>query len=112
MKATTALIFLHGSGGNGPELRSFLESAPIKDLGYQTFRHFLDNGISLGSGDVSKIDLFTPTATRNNYTPMDNEKMNIWFDRSRNFIELGVNDKEDINGAEKSVNKVNRFKFY
>ena len=40
----TAVLLLHGSGGTGMQLRTFLETAPINSLGQRTFREILDAG--------------------------------------------------------------------
>lgn len=41
----TIVLFLHGSGGTGMQLRTFLETAPISSLGQRTFREILDAGL-------------------------------------------------------------------
>ena len=94
----TLLIFLHGSGGNGPELRSFLDSAPLKEFGMKTFFNIASE---------KSIDYLCPTAIERPYSPAMGEQMNVWFDRSSNFIREGTNDAvEDLEGANTSVNQV------
>jgi predicted esterase len=93
----TALVFLHGSGSNGLELRSYLETLPLEQFGYKTFRDV---------ADMASITIFTPTSDVIPYTPMDGERMNVWFDRSSNFVSLGLNDSEDLNGSDRSIKTV------
>ena len=94
----TLLIFLHGSGGNGPELRSFLDSVPLKEFGMKTFFNIAAE---------KRIDYLCPTAIERPYSPAMGEQMNVWFDRSSNFIREGTNDAvEDLEGANTSVNQV------
>ena len=98
MKSKTLLIFLHGSGGNGPELRSFLDSVPLQQFGLKTFRHVATD---------KNIDYICPTAIERPYTPAMGEYMNVWFDRSSNFIRKGITDSlEDVLGAANSVTQV------
>ena len=98
MKSKTLLIFLHGSGGNGPELRSFLDSVPLEQFGLKTFRHVANE---------KNIDFICPTAIKLPYTPAMGEYMNVWFDRSSSFIRNGIADSlEDVQGAANSVNQV------
>jgi hypothetical protein len=42
--SSSALIFLHGSGSSGANIRTFLETAPLAVLNHQTFRSVLDAG--------------------------------------------------------------------
>ena len=95
---STVLLFLHGSGGNGFELRTFLECVPIEEFVGKTFRE---------TCDVSKIDIVTPTSDLRNYKPNMNIPTNVWFNRSSEFLQLGLNDSyEDIEGVDESINKI------
>jgi predicted esterase len=94
MSVKNALFFLHGSGGNGKELRSYLQQMPLRQFQLKSF------------GDVLKennFDLFTPTAKVRRYTPMGGEKMSVWFDRSSNFVSEGLNSSEDTEGMDNSL---------
>ena len=96
--ARTLLVFLHGSGGNGPELRTFLDSVPLEQFGFRTFRSIANE---------KNIEYVCPTANKRSYTPAMGEKMNVWFDRSENFHRRGIEDPvEDVVGANDSVNQV------
>ena len=85
----TCLIFLHGSGGNGDEIRSFLEFAPVSQFNFSTFKHMIDGSL---------IDLFTPTAPLNFYSPSQ-VPMNVWFDRSKYFALEGLETKEHLSST-------------
>lgn len=98
--AKVALLFLHGSGSSGMELRGFLESCRLPALNLRTFRQVLEQ---IG------VDLFTPTAPTRSYSPAGGEEMNVWFDRSRNFIQEGLNSKEDSLGTDKSLAFISNF---
>ena len=98
MLGKTAVFFLHGSGGTGPELRAYLESMPIEQFGFKTFRQVCD-----------KLDwsIFTPTSTVRPYTGSMNMKMNIWYDRSAYWQRLGFEDPfVDTEGLKASVSRV------
>jgi predicted esterase len=89
----TLLIFLHGSGSNGPELRTYLESIPLEDFQHRTFRALLDE---------NHIDLMTPTALERKYSPAGGESMNVWYDRTPNFLQEGLSSIEDIDSVTQS----------
>lgn len=96
--SNTVLVFLHGSGGDGVELRAFLECVPIEEFVGKTFRE---------ACDVSNIDLVTPTSELRNYKPNMNIPTRVWFNRSSEFHQLGVNDSyEDVDGINESINKI------
>ncbi|KAJ1418985.1 hypothetical protein B484DRAFT_400334, partial [Ochromonadaceae sp. CCMP2298] len=76
MLGKVALIFLHGSGSSGRDMRFYLESAPLPGFDYRTFRQVAD--------DLS-IDLITPTAETRPYTAMAGERCRVWFDRPLDF---------------------------
>eukprot|EP01038_Epipyxis_sp_PR26KG_P008998 gene8998-12138_t len=95
------LIFLHGSGGSGRDIRSFLEGVPIERFGYNSFT------TTLSERNIHHVDLLTPTADLVPYTPMGGGKANVWFDRSNDFIVKGLNDLEDTTGADRSLHKIN-----
>jgi Phospholipase/Carboxylesterase len=100
MKMTkTLLIFLHGSGGTGPELRTFLDTIPLEQFGMKTFYNVTKE---------KSIEYVCPTAVKRPYTPAMGESMNVWFDRGADFVRNGLNDKEDLPGANGSVNQVRR----
>lgn len=94
MNGKGVLIFLHGSGGNGSEVRSYLESLPLPKYGYNTFGDVLSSW---------NIDLYTPTAKERRYSACYGERMNVWFDRSENFQEEGLATAEDTAGIDQSI---------
>lgn len=94
MTGKSALFFLHGSGGDGKELRSFLQQMPLRQFQHKSF------------GDVLteyNFDLFTPTAKVRRYAPMGGEKMSVWFDRSPSFVSEALNSCEDTEGMDASL---------
>lgn len=93
----TALIFLHGSGSSGREIRSYLEALPVPKLDYKTFRQVMD---------TLDIDIYTPTAESRPYTPFGGEEANVWFDRSPNFLNEGLRTQEDVKGTDESLTKL------
>lgn len=93
----TVVVFLHGSGGNGTQLRTFLETVAINSLGERTFCEILDTG---------SISLVTPTSDIMPYTPLNGGMLNVWFDRSPQFLSRGMEDGEDLIGADRSIDKV------
>ena len=40
------------------------------------------------------------------YTPLGGETLNVWFDRSPQFLSRGMEDIEDLIGADRSIDKV------
>lgn len=93
----TAVLFLHGSGGSGPELKYFLDTFRIPQLNSKTFSTLAQE---------NNFDIITPSSVLRSYTPAGGEKMNVWYDRSANFIELGRKDREYITSVSDSVNQV------
>jgi len=97
-ESNTVLVFLHGSGGNGIELRTFLECVPIEEFVGKTFRE---------TCDASKIDIVAPTSDLRNYRPNMNMPTNVWYNRSLEFLQSGIHDNyEDIDGINESIDKI------
>eukprot|EP01041_Mallomonas_annulata_P009373 gene9373-19449_t len=93
-----ALIFLHGSGGSGIELRTFLDCVPLQKYEYKTFNHVSSS---------LNISYYTPTASERRYTAAFGMPMNVWFDRSSQWNRLGVLDPfEDIIGIDSSISQI------
>jgi predicted esterase len=97
MLGKVCLLFMHGSGSSGNEIRTYLESVSIPKLGFKTFRQ---------AADSFDIEIVTPTADLRPYTAMGGELMNVWFDRSPSFISNGLNEVEDTTGADRSISKI------
>jgi predicted esterase len=97
MARRNVIIFLHGSGGDGRELRAFLEAYRLPAFNMQTFRQVLDSW---------NTDLITPTSSLRPYTPAGGETMNVWFDRTANFQVEGLRSKEDTEGANRSLDSL------
>lgn len=95
------VVFLHGSGGSGFELSQFLNSLPVSSLNNKTFHEHLNSDSS-----SIRYDILTPTADARSYTPGFGELMNVWFDRSSNYAQLGRKDDEDDGGIHTSLSKV------
>jgi predicted esterase len=96
----TALIFLHGSGGSGIELRTYLESFRIEAFNYKTFRQITDE---------NNMDIYCPTSKSIEYLPAFGHPMNVWFNRSLNFTNLGLNDTyEDTVEIQESINRIKK----
>jgi predicted esterase len=89
-----ALLFLHGSGGDGREISTYLASLPLLNFQARTFRQILDD---------LDIDLYTPTAKERPYSPIGGDYMTVWFDRSPRFMIEGLNSPEDTSGIDESL---------
>ncbi len=94
MYGKCCLLILHGSGGNGGEIREFLDEYPIEHQNWQTF-HQLMNGIN--------CDIHSPSSKVIRYSPAGGERMNVWFDRSPRFQREGLDSEEDSDGATQSI---------
>ena len=93
------IIMLHGSGGSGTSLRSSLDYVPLTQLHkYQTFIKALND-----NNDNNKFEIITPTATLRPYTYHGGEYAHVWFDRSADFHETGLDDWEDVDGINQSL---------
>jgi len=90
------------------ELRSYLETAPIPQLGHNSFRHCLESGFSIHGKSTGSVTLFTPTADSRPYSPFDGGNLNVWFDRTPQFLTKGLNDIEDHIGVNKSLEKIEK----
>jgi predicted esterase len=97
MLSRTLVVFLHGSGGTGPDLRSFLDLVPLEQFGHKTFRTVAKE---------KNIEYICPTAALRPYTAAMGQKMNVWFDRSDDFTRKGLNDSEDLETANSSVTQI------
>ena len=101
MISRVALFFLHGSGDNGNNFKYYLETIPLtKQFNYQTFKQFLIN-----QKDYF-YELYTPSSPIISYSPAGGEKFSVWYDRSPNFTEKGIDDIEDIEGINKSLQQI------
>jgi predicted esterase len=49
------------------------------------------------------IQIFTPTAESRPYSPAMQQQLTVWFDRSENYLDEGLDDDEDEEGTEKSI---------
>lgn len=97
-KSRSLLIFLHGSGGTGHDIREFVDSAPLNEFG--------NNAFSDVCKDIS-MDIVTPTSDVRKFTAIGGERMNIWFDRTSKFFSRdGLDDLEDLDGVEMSLDKI------
>jgi len=93
----TLILFLHGSGGNGLEMSTFFQSVPLEHLEMNTFYQ---------AATRLNVDIVCPTAAKRPYTAMMGQPMNVWFDRSSDFMRQGVEDTEDLAGADRSVAQI------
>lgn len=90
---------LHGSGGSGASLRDGIDYIPLRQLhGYQTLMETLNN-----NKINHRYEVITPTANLRPYTYHGGEYTRVWFDRSVDFHEKGLDDKEDIDGINQSL---------
>ena len=98
LNCRTALIFLHGSGSNGTELNHYLSCIPLGDhFHHDTFYQTCEK---------RNIQIFTPTAQKKPYSPALRMPMNVWFDRSSNYLEFALEDEEDESGVENSIQTI------
>ena len=93
----TLIVFLHGSGGNGPELSAFFQNVPIEEFAMNSYHNVAKE---------MSIDLLCPTARSRPYTAMMNQNSNVWFDRSADFMRKGIEDVEDLAGADESIQQI------
>ena len=77
MPLKIGLIFLHGSGSNGNEMRNILNTLPLETYKYNSFVDILINNLGW--------ELKTPTADMIPYDVCDGEVMNCWFNRKSTF---------------------------
>ena len=90
------LIFLHGSGDSGTELKNFLNMVTLHEYNYKSF-----NDVILRQFGWS---MKTPTAPMRPYSAAMGENMNVWYNRSASFCDNGLNEAyEDISGADETV---------
>ena len=98
MKRKCAIIFLHGSGGDGRDLKAFFESVPIPSLDFLTFRE---------AAMQREMEIITPTARLRPYSASGGSSMRVWFDRSPLFMARGIDDTfEDVRGTDSSIELV------
>lgn len=94
-----AIVMLHGSGGSGASLRDGIDYIPLTQLhGYQTLLEALNN-----NKNNYRYEVITPTAKLRPYTYHGGEYTRVWFDRSVDFHETGLDDKEDTDGINQSL---------
>jgi predicted esterase len=95
MFAKSLLVFLHGSGGNGSELRSYLENIPLASFGYNSYVDVISSELN--------ISVFSPSSGVRRYSAAGGERMNVWYDRTPAFMKEGRNSTEDIAGINSSI---------
>lgn len=92
------IVFLHGSGSNGRDLKSFLSIVAMKEFNFQSFTEVCDS---------RRWHLCTPTAPIRHYSADGGEERNVWFDRSHEWHDKGLEEEhEDIEGVDESVRQV------
>ena len=85
--ATAAVIFLHGSGDDGPGAREYLRSLGSV-LGAESFAARLE---------AAGVELHFPSATPISYTPSGGVLSSVWFDRPRGLAP-GPPEPEGVGG--------------
>ncbi len=91
------MVILHGSGSCGQDIAGYLDSVPIPEYRFETFRD---------AASALSMDIITPSAASRRYTPFGGERCNVWYDRSADFMRKGLSDMEDFDGTEQSLEKV------
>jgi len=91
------MVILHGSGSCGQDIAGYLDSVPIPEYRFETFRD---------AASALSMDIITPSAASRRYTPFGGERCNVWYDRSADFMRKGLSDIEDFDGTEQSLEKV------
>jgi hypothetical protein len=86
---------LHGSGGNGSELRSYLENIPLASFAYNSYVDVISSELN--------ISVFSPSSGVRRYSAAGGERMNVWYDRTPDFMREGRNSGEDIAGINSSI---------
>jgi predicted esterase len=95
MFAKSLIVFLHGSGGNGSELRSYLETIPLALFGYNSYVDVISSELNMS--------VFTPSSSVRRYSAAGGERMNVWYDRTPAFMREGRGSDEDIAGINSSI---------
>lgn len=99
MSSKVGIIFLHGSGSNGHEMRNALNSIPLETYKQNSFCDVILRNLNWC--------ISTPTADKLPYDVCDGEYMNVWFNRLPSFELNGVQDSyEDVENVNKSLEKV------
>lgn len=92
-----AIVFLHGSGSSGIDIRTFFDSIPLESFGHKTFSDVLN---------LLDFDLVTPSANERYYTACG-DVSRVWYDRSPIWQSAGIEDIfEDRSGIEASLNGI------
>ena len=91
------IIFLHGSGDTGENINDTLSCTKLSSFNSKSFTSILS--------DMS-YDIITPTAKLRRYKPAYNDEMNVWYNRSLNFLDLGREDVEYVDDINESINQV------
>jgi predicted esterase len=96
---SSLVVFLHGSGSSGLEMRQFLQLFP-----FSRGNTFLKEMKKLNA------DVVCPTSHSIPYSPLLKEPSNVWFDRSLEFTTLGRDDPyEDESNIERSAMSLRDF---
>ena len=96
--ARSLLLFLHGSGNTGTNMKDFLRTMPfqLEDEFCPLTEHLRQRG----------VDVICPTAPLQRYVAAGGAKMNIWFNRSLHWSEEGLGSVEDTAGTDASLDQV------
>lgn len=95
--ASICLIFLHGSGSCGSDVKTYLDIVPLPDFENRTFTQVAKS---------LSVNVLTVSANSRPYSPLGGEPCNVWFDRSPFWMREGMNDTEDSKGVEASLSRV------
>ena len=95
-KKKSLLVFLHGSGDTGPQFNAYLDSTALPKYNCNSFRAVLAS---------KNIDVMTPSAPRRKYSATGTQ-LNVWYDRSADFLREGLLSSEDLSGAYDSLRDV------
>ena len=91
------IIFLHGAGDTGDNFDDTLYSTKLPSFDAKSFMSILKD---------MNYDILTPTAKLRRYKPAYNDEMNVWYNRSLNFFDLGRDDIEYVDDINESINQV------
>ncbi|ETV95067.1 hypothetical protein H310_11361 [Aphanomyces invadans] len=91
-----ALVFLHGSGGNGDDMKEWLELIQVPGFN-ESFVELLK---------TRNVEVYTPTANVLPYPPCGNSLMHVWFTRQVNWNALGCGGAEDLHHTDVSMDAI------
>lgn len=116
-KKRVAIVILHGSEETAQDMLSFFYNAPLGTILCNNYIDIIKGCVeSFGDipfanvADILGIAIAAPSAEEREYSPAGVEVRKVWFNRSRGWAQLGMEDDyEDIQGIQLSSLKILQF---